>query len=174
MNRLRLATLTLALSVLASQVQAACDPSPVIIAIALRHYKGWSLVTNRDLDPYDQQLWRTYHDDQCPGLASLDLDGRKVPAYAIAIRHRGPGPAHEILLLVSGTAKSLSTVVVADVPNAGVTKVVWRAPPGPVREFSTGRITNVAHDAFVFEAMEATATAYYIVKGRLRSILTTD
>ena len=169
-----MAAFTLVLAVLAPPVQATCDPSPVIVAMALQHYKGWSLLTENDLGRDDRQLWRTYHGSQCPGLTALDLDGRKTPTYALALLQRGSGSVHEILLLVKGTLKTHSMVVVADEPNATGPKVLWRAPPGPAREFETGRITHVAHDAFVFEEMESTATLYYSIRGKLKSILTTD
>jgi len=157
---------------LASAAAAAPDPCahpPAAVQGMLKD--GWRLLTLVDLEPDDRALWAATHAPACPGFAVARMDGGGAPAYAVALlRARGGRVEETVRLRLPGFA--VDRVLMAPAIDSRI--VVWRAGPGPTRAWDGGPTVRVAHDSVIVELMEASATQYFLSRGRLRSIQTSD
>jgi hypothetical protein len=173
----------LALGILALQfvnpAMAQCDRVPQIVQAYLKSDPGWKLVDTNDLVADDQRLWAQYHKNLCPGFASVDLDGSGTPYYALALLHRDGGKVQEkltVMHLRDGAVVKDDLVPVSNISFTSVPalSVVWKAPGGVYRDSSSNRKVTIKHDAIVYERMEATARAYYLLNGHFEFVQTSN
>lgn len=162
-----------------ASANAACDSVPQEVREYLRSAPGWAFVDVKDLVSDDKSLWDQSHDGQCPGIAIVDLDGKGQQSYALALLKTGSGQAVEKLLVIRRQSTRLVRRILVPptsvmYTNVAAPFVVWKAGPGIYRDQKSGHHAKLAHDGIVYEKLEATATVYYLSRGRFTSILTSE
>jgi hypothetical protein len=136
---------------------------------------GWSVVTVRDLPNDDKKLWATAHGDRCPGIAVGNFTGDRKPSYAVAFIRKAPsGQLFEQLVLFAAYGPGRYRVVAVRPTEVVSPFVVWVAPPGTYSGVEQGGNIKIANDSFVYEKLEAFATQYYLDRGRLRSLVSSN
>ena len=162
-----------------ASANAACESVPQDVQEYLRSEPGWAFVDVKDLVDDDKSLWEQSHHGLCPGVAIVDLDGKGQQSYALALLKGGSGRAIEKLVVIRRQSGRFMRWVLAPPANVMYTNVmapfvVWRTSPGTYRDLKSGHQVKLTHHGIVYEKMEATATVYYLSKGRFKSILTSE
>lgn len=156
------------------QAQATCDVLPAELPSYVNGNAGWKVVSEKDLSRDDQELWPRYHHNACPGFTTADLDGAGQSYSAIALLRSEKGQLIERLIVVSRKADQLVEQEVVGPTSVSTPWVVWRTKSGRVFDYDTGMHIDVPHDSIIYEKMEASAFQYYMLDGRLRSILVSE
>jgi hypothetical protein len=153
-----------------------CVQRPDAVQAYLRDHKGSSLVTVDDLlDPESREAWRkSGKEGLCPGFAASDLDGSGRIWYGLGLLYKKAGKTFEKLVLLSPDAGGLKEQTLSDLPLTGEASVVWRNTPGEYFDYNVNHNIQMPHDTIMYERIDKTATAYYLDKGKLRSVLTSD
>ena len=156
---------------ISSPAWAACENKPAAVQEYLRTHRTVFVVTLDDLVPDDKVLWQKHSGDLCPGIAEADLSGTGHKAYALALLSgSGEGRRERLVILQPGKAGQ----EIGKPYKYAYPAVVSRAPPDTITDFYTRKRTRVQHDMFIFEQMEASATAYFLSGGQLRHVLISD
>jgi hypothetical protein len=151
-----------------------CDDLPAEVGVYLKADAGWSVTRPEDLADGDPQLWSQSHPGACPGFAPVDLDGRPQPSYALALLKRGPDGVLKKLVVLKREDERLRVVQLVEPYRGSFPPVVWRAPPGEAVSWDGAKKVTPAHDALVYEHLEAEAVLFYWSGDRFRSLLTSD
>ena len=147
-------------------------PEPVDAFVA-RAY-GWSMLRLKDLNSDDRALWNASRPNVCPGFASAKMGMGSSPAYAVALlRKTQRGTEEQVVLLIRDKGHVQENILIKPhtVSNPAV---VWRVGPGKTRAWDGGPTIDVAYDSIIVETIEATAKQFFFVRGRLRTVVTSD
>ena len=145
-------------------------PAPVVAAIET----GWSLLRLKDLNPDDQKLWLSARPEACPGYAAANMGAGSGPSYIVALIDKRTADTREKVVLLIPHGNSFAKRTLTKPTKVGNPAVVWRAPPGKYHRWDESRSITVRSDSVVLETIEASAVQYYVVGGRLRSLITSD
>lgn len=157
-----------------------CNKLSQDLAMVLQTEPQWRIVDVNDLVDDDQILWEKYHSGLCPGMVSVNLTGNGPRSYALAlIKNDKEHRISEKLIIatlindqiVKHTLVPSTNIMYTDVASPFV---VWKISSGSYHDLKTGLQIKVPHEGFVFEKMEATATLYFYLNNRYRSILLSE
>jgi len=178
-----LATATCALVAASAQMAAhsahakAADPCAVVppaVSAAVSREPGWTLLRLKDLEAGDRAIWHAHKPKACPGFAAARLGVGSGLAFAIAlIRTTAHRREEEVILLIPKGRHIQRRFLYRPYP-VGNAEVVWRYPPGPTRAWDGGPTIKVAHDSIIVEEIESRTVQFYFVRGRMRSVVTSD
>lgn len=152
-----------------------CDRLPIDVTTYLSANPTWIPVRKSDLSADHQKLWEDSHRNMCPGVATVDLEGRGRASHGLALLRRDRRGNEEMLVLLRRRPKGLSiTTMVAPYRSPGP-EVVWEASPALAQDLAAGsKFGKITHDAIVFEALESAAQMFYVRNGRVRKIQISD
>jgi hypothetical protein len=170
MMRLMLATLLISSAFAANAI---CVERHPLVEAYLRATPDWSIIEIDDLPGDDKILWQQYHDGEQPGLAVVNLDGKK-RSYVLALhKKKGDSWLEQLVLLKEDDGTYLDRVIVK--PKQIFSPfVVWRVGPGSYLDRETGENVRITNDSFVFEKMESTSTQFYMANGKLQSLVASE
>jgi hypothetical protein len=151
-----------------------CTNLPRIVVNYLQRHPGWTLVTTNDLEDEDKKLWTRNNRGLCPGMAIADLNGSGRKSYVLALRRRSNGVTQEKVILLGSDTRYLQERILAPPDRADVVLVVWRASRGKYYSYETNRYFRVPHDSIIYEDIGSSTIVYYFVRGKLRSVQTSD
>ena len=156
----------------ATSANANCRPLPPAAQAYLKSHPDWSPVAENDLVSDDVLLWQRYHANQCPGMAVVKLSSGGNVSYALALLHREGDRTTEKLVVIERNSSRTTDLVSAAIVVSPF--VAWRAAPGIFHDQISNKDIHVRHDAIIYEKMEASATAYYLVNGKFRPVVTSN
>lgn len=178
---LQIAGLMAALFLPRGTVQSTEKPADLASAIE-RFQSGAAVVRTEDLDASACAPLR-----ENPGIVTADLngDGRQDSGVLLRLRYTGKETTWQgkvlreaqfafVMFLDQGRGEFKSRVVhryTDDVPSS---VTIDLEPPGIVRHRGTGKEVRLPHPGIMMSFCEKSATIYYLVGNRLRSIPVSD
>lgn len=147
---------------------------PLAARRIVSEFHGWRIVKLADLPLDDQKLWAASHDGSCPGVASGNFTSDITRSFAVALIRRRPGRFLEQVIMLAAEGGSFRRTAVTKPISVVSPFVIWKLPPGKYKEVDQGETVQIIRNSFVYEKIEAYATQFYYVDGRLRSIVTAN
>lgn len=131
-----------------------------------KRYAGWKILMIPDLVQDDQNLWRRYHKDACPGFARLT--STTPGQYAVLLILILPKVRSAELVLVQKRRAKWESLVLHQETKVGNFPVVYRAASGNYRDLVSGKDIHVTSNAAIYEHIEASALLFYEERNRYR------
>src|SRR5215475_8441793 len=78
-----------------TSAMADCKAVPDVVRLYMRSEPHWSILDTNDLIAEDQMAWERSHTGFCPRIASVDLSGRGLTPYAVALLNHSNGQVIE-------------------------------------------------------------------------------
>jgi hypothetical protein len=142
------------------------DSLPKDISKALRtSFGGWRIQTVKDLDPYDQKLWKSKRLNECPGIANGNFFNRGNQAFALLLVPASvTGFTGYKLIAFSRSDKNghFFSTVIEDVKNQdSLNLAISRVPPGVYKEPEETKSIQIKTDGIQIEKIEVTTKVYF-------------
>lgn len=156
----------------ASQVDAACDPPKDLAAQVATKYPGKKVVTLADLQDDDRGFFQKDHNNNCPGLVSVDFYGDGKPTLAMVLVGKGEGKDSAILVVAHKVEAAWKTTMLAT--GGPTVPVVWSQDPGEYRDVYGQKKIRATRPVIVFCRYESWAILYAWTGSRLTKIWLQD
>lgn len=171
-----LALLTLGLVLAASAAAQPTDPCDRALPAAARtvlqlRFPHDRIVDRSSLNTSELALWTRHHREDCPGIAHGTFSPA-VNGYAVSlVRRTSPTNAIETLAFLRRTPAGYNVMILSPPQQSSEhTSVVSIGPPGPWRNWETGKTLTLRTPVILYEAIEAGVTGYYFANGTFHSI----
>jgi hypothetical protein len=156
-----------------------CAVPPGVVSLYLHDHSQWRLTTLASLGADDADLWLRHQPGHCPGWTSARLSSSSTVSYGLSVYRRDSAKIEEALIVLrrsSGRtqAQPLTTFSMTPVGGDIVKYVVWTGSPGKYRSWDGSRSLRLRHQTLIYEHLEANAEAFYLRRGRFRSIVTSN
>ncbi|WP_143171493.1 hypothetical protein [Rhizobacter sp. OV335] len=153
-----------------------CDavtPKELASALASR-YADWKPLRLSDLPEDDQALWLKVHGTGCPGLARGNFTGTHGLQFGVLLWQEEPRRQLQLLFAEQdATGHYRFTRILYQ--RVDRLSVVFVSPPGHYRRHDhRGAPVHVTSDAIIMETIEAGTTAFYMTRGKFRTIAISD
>jgi hypothetical protein len=134
---------------------SACNTDRVqaFMQAATEHWKGWSVVSLRDLSPADQTaLAQRWGDDACPGIAVGHFIADSFESVAVLLQ-QGNGPARREMVVVGTMAspRDIAWRVASPARPAAAASDIRTVGPGTFTDRVSGRVHTTSQDAIAYE-----------------------
>lgn len=150
------------------------DAPASVRQLLLDNYRGWRVVTIRDLLAEDQRIWRKHYGNTCPGYAVAHLANSDRLSYAFNLIRKTHEGDYQALIVIDPEGDSYKLHVLQKPTYVRGVSVISIHPPGLVTSSVDGRSVRSKFSVITFELLESGAIVYYWSGDRYRVIQVSD
>jgi hypothetical protein len=170
--------LSLLLIMMSGVVSVAQCPSrkapPSLVSYVAEQFPDWRIVEVKDLLDYHQQLWRSEHPAECPGVAVGRFEPTGLWKWAILLVPKAETDNRAKALLLKEQGSGYTSMTLAEVPNRGNVPVLAKAAPGLYKSYDSAQRVRTRYSVVSLIFYESSASVFYWDKGKFHEIQVSD
>jgi len=150
-----------------------CDLPSGLRAEISTTYPNTRVVSLRDLNTHDRELFQRDHGNRCPGRVKVDFRGDGKPTWALVLL-RGEDSKRRANLILARQRNKSWEIQALDMVDASPAPVVWRERPGKYDDVYGQKSIRATRPVIVLCAYEGWAILYAWTGERVEKIWISD